>query len=65
MLELWRKFLYDLHFVRALALGLMTLAGMALVSPVGRALWEKLLYTAPVAFGVGAASVSGTNQRKG
>lgn len=64
MLELWKKFLYDMHFVRAIVLGGLTWGGLALVSPMGRTILEKLLYTAPVAFGVATASVSGSKTKE-
>jgi hypothetical protein len=64
MIELWNKFLHDMHFVRAIVLGAVSWAGLAMVSPAGRTVVEKLLYTAPVAFGIGMSSISGSNGKK-
>lgn len=63
MREFVAKFLNDMHFFRVVIVGGMTWGGLALVSPVGRALWEKMIYTAPVAFGVSVASISGVAKK--
>ncbi len=63
MFEFFQRFLNDMHFFRSVVTGLMTWVGLAMVSPAGRTITEKLIYSLPAAAGVGIAAV-GAGTRK-
>lgn len=63
MREFIHKFLNDMHFFRSCVTALLTWVGLAMVSPAGRTIAEKLIYSLPAAAGVGIAAV-GAGTRK-